>query len=296
MKTLHAVFILVFLSASSLVSAQQQYTVDGQTYVLKTEVEGPLTLLWNTIDGEYRYFSKKGTTIAELKNTRLNGTYQEEYKDVLATHADDVAISFADTNLTLSSLSDFFVAYNKRKDPEYTFDKPDIKLDFRLGGFFGITNNPYVSNPENTTTPSFGVDLEIIDEVRLRRHAALLRFKQTLSTSDYSYSSSQLSLNYRFKFIKTERIDVFLNTKIVAYTYSSNEVEFVTTGPADEPILNTVEETGGSFQAPGAFGIGADVALGNGYLTFSYNDIVAIGVDGNGETPLDFTLGYKFNL
>jgi len=36
--------------------------------------------------------------------------------------------------------------------------------------------------------------------------------------------------------------------------------------------------------------------LGNGYLFFTYNDIVGLGIDSNGEFPVDFTLGYKFNL
>ncbi|MFT5250757.1 MAG: hypothetical protein ACI93P_002500, partial [bacterium] len=41
---------------------------------------------------------------------------------------------------------------------------------------------------------------------------------------------------------------------------------------------------------------GADYALGNGYLTFMYNDFVSVVQESNSEFPLDFSLGYKFNL
>ena len=108
----------------------------------------------------------------------------------------------------------------------------------------------------------------------------VVRFKQTLENSDTNYSSSQFSLNYRFKFVKSSKLDVFINTKFVAYTYIKNE-----------------STSGGSFQAPIAFGLGADYAVGNGYITFSYNDIVGLGIENvDGNFPVDFTLGYKFKL
>src|SRR5690606_13795865 len=116
MKSLLPILIC-FLLFSSTIQAQQEYTVDGQSYTLNTEIEGSLTLLWNTINGEYRYFSKKGNDIVELKNTKLNGDYQEEYKEVLRQQTSDAAVSTEDVKLTLPSLHDFFVEYNKKKDP-----------------------------------------------------------------------------------------------------------------------------------------------------------------------------------
>ena len=39
------------------------------------------------------------------------------------------------------------------------------------------------------------------------------------------------------------------------------------------------------------------IKIGKGtFLTLSYNDFIAAGVDDNGETPIDFTAGLKFNL
>ena len=104
--------VLGFILLATTIHAQQQYTIDGETYNLKTEVDGSLTLLWNTIDGEYRYFSKKENEIVELKNTKQDGRYQEEFKKVLYQQTADISISIDKVNLTLPSLHSFFVEYN----------------------------------------------------------------------------------------------------------------------------------------------------------------------------------------
>lgn len=289
MKRLLVLFC--FFTTLALYS-QQQYTVAGQTYTLETEVEGPITLLWNSIDNEYRYFIKKGNTITELKNTKANGDYQEEYKEVLQLQANEATMPIEDVKLTLPSLRKYIVSYNKQMDPSFTSEKQNIQLKTRLGAFVGASNNVYYTNPDNTILPAFGVDFEIIDEVKLRRHALVFRFKQLLENSDYEFSYSEFSLNYRFKFIKTAKVDVFINTKIAAYSYASRDITYVNSSGNEERISGS----GGDLQAPGAFGLGADFALGNGYLTLSYNDIVAIGLESSDEFPVDFTVGYKFNL
>ena len=80
MKRILLITSLLFALQAPLL-AQETFEVDGSSYSLKTEVDGTLTLLWNTIDGEYRYFAKKGSAITELKNTKTNRRYQEEYKE-----------------------------------------------------------------------------------------------------------------------------------------------------------------------------------------------------------------------
>ena len=68
--------------------------------------------------------------------------------------------------------------------------------------------------------------------------------------------------------------------------------------PADPAVPGSqqVELSGGNIQAPILLGLGADIKLGNGFLTFGYNDLIGLTIDDNGEFPVDFTLGYKFNL
>ena len=273
--------------------AQEHYTIGGKEYDLKTETAGTLTLLWNTIEGEYRYFSKKGKDVVELKNTQVDGRYQEEYKETLRAQTADQSMEVDNVKLTLPGLKRFFNEYNKKSDPNYTVAASSIALKTRLGVFAGISNAVFTHNPDNTLLPVAGIDFEIMDQVKLKRHSIVLRFKQTFENADYAYSSSQFSLNYRFKFVKTETFDVFANAKFASYTYVKKDIGVIDPATGDAVMVST---SGGSLQAPATFGIGADMALGKGYLTFSYNDIVGLGVENNGEFPLDFTLGYKFNL
>jgi hypothetical protein len=292
MKSLIPLFALFFILSAGTLQAQQQYTVEGQTYNLNTEVEGALTLLWNTIDGEYRYFSKKGNDIVELKNTKQDGDYQEEYKQILQQQTSDAPVSTEKVKLTLPSLHAFFATYNKKKDPNFNETEKSIDLQFRLGAFAGVGNSVYTENPTNELQPIAGIDLELIDNVKLRRHSIVFRFKQTFESSEYKYSASQLSLNYRFKFVKTPKFDAFINTKFAALTFSSREYTVIPFGGS--AMVN--KESGSDFSAPITFGLGADYKVGNGYITFNYNDIVGLSVDNNGEFPIDFTFGYKFNL
>lgn len=294
MKTLLSLAMVSLFLLLTESNAQEKYTVDGKQYSLFTEIEGSLTLLWNTIDGEYRYFSKKGDAILELTNTKVDGKFQEEFKETLALQTSDVNLGLEKVKLTRPSLSSFFVLYNKAKDPNFSHETKSIKLKTRLGAFGGVTNNIFNGSISNDITPSAGIDFEIIDDVILKRHSVVVRFKQVFNSNEFESSSSQFSLNYRFKFAKTPKFDAFINTKFVAYTYSS-EKNIVNPDP-DATTGVLVKEAGGNLIAPIGLGIGADYLVGNGYITFLYNDIVALGVTSNGEFPTDFTLGYKFNL
>lgn len=291
MKTLLSLTVLYLFLAVPAIHSQNLHTVDGKEYSLKTEVEGDLTLLWNSIEGEFRFFSKKGEEIIELTNTKQDRAYQEEYKDVLRSQTSDGSVSVDKLKLTLKSLKDFFNSYNSEMDPDYSEIDNNIQLKTRLGAIIGMSNSIYTQNPDNITLPTAGIDFEVFEKDQLLRHSLVFQFKQTFENSSYKYSLTQFSLNYRFKFVKSETFDVFINTKIAAFNHLNLEYE--------REVNNTIEpfkKSGGSFQAPLTFGLGADYALGNGYLTFSYNDLVGLGIDSNGEFPIDFSIGYKFNL
>jgi len=292
MKNLLLYPLLAFSLFAGSLFAQETYTVAGEQLPLKTEVDGSISLLWNVIDGDYRYFIKKDNHIIELTNTKADGDYQEEYKQVLQAQTSDKDISEDKVKLTTASLSEYFNAYNKMADPNFIASENNINLKTRLGAFVGITNSIYSLNPTNQTLPTLGLDFEIVDNNLLKRHSIVFRFKQIFESSEYKYSSSQLSLNYHFKFIKKERLDVFITTKIAGYESITKEVMVI----VNYDTVNLVSVTNDNFQGLFNFGFGADYALGNGYLSFSYNDIVSITQDSNGEFPLDFTLGYKLNL
>jgi hypothetical protein len=159
-----------------------------------------------------------------------------------------------------------------------------------------MSNSIFTGNPTNSLQPLAGIDLELVDGVKLKRHAMVLRFKQTFESNEYKYSASQLSLNYRFKFVKTPKFDAFINIKFAALTFSNKEITYLDPSEPLPPVYITQKESGSAFNAPIIFGLGADYKVGNGYITFNYNDIVGLTVDNNGEFPVDFTVGYKFNL
>ncbi len=291
MRPARLLFVLAML-LSLHTYGQQEYTVDGQTLTLQTQVEGKLTLLWNVIDGEYRYFSKKGNSITPLVNTKVDGQYQEEYKDVLSQQTSDGVVATNNLKLTLSSLTEFFNTYNAQSDPTFVATPSGSDVETRLGGFFGLMNNIYFVNPDNTALLMAGVDFEVLEKNKLRRHSVVFQFRQVFSNSDYDFSSSQISMNYRFKYVQSEALDLFINLKLASYTYVNRTID-----PADlVDELDSIAGSGGSFQSPLAFGLGADIPVGNGFITVAYNDILAITLDNNGDFPIDFSLGYKFIL
>jgi len=143
---------------------------------------------------------------------------------------------------------------------------------------------------ENTFITQLGIDFEIFDTTKFRKHAILFQFRQLFGNNDFDINSSQLSLNYRFKFIKTNSVEFFINTKIADLVIIDGDIE--------QTLSNgeTIFSKGATeFQAPVAFGLGADIALGNGYLTLGVYDLIALNLE-NDNFPIDFVAGYKFNL
>src|SRR5690606_400965 len=101
--------------------------------------------------------------------TKQNGDYQEEYKEVLKQQTSDAAVPTENVKLTLPSLHDFFVEYNKKKDPSFSDEKSSIELQLRLGAFVGVGNSIFTENPTNALQPLAGIDLELVDVVKLKR-------------------------------------------------------------------------------------------------------------------------------
>jgi len=285
--------LLLAFACSLSLYAQTNYTIDGKEYSLSTEIEGTLSLLWTTKGGTYQYFSKKGTDLTALINTKIDGEFQEEYKQVLQSQTKDQGMSTDKVKLTLPSLKEFFSEYNQKVDPNYPDLPPKAKLKARLGFFGGMTNYPFFSNPDNTLLPQIGAEVEIVDEVKLKRHSMLVQLRQLFATSDYDFSSTQISLNYRFKFVKSDAVDLYINTKFADYVYITQDIDDPN---GDGDPEDAISGSGGNFRAPFALGLGADIPLGNGFLTVAYNDIFALNLEDNGDFTVDFSVGYKFSL
>ncbi len=289
MKRISLILLLISISFSAF--SQKDYTVNGKTYNLKTEVEGSLNLIWNIVDGNYRYFVENDNKIEELVNTKnTSGSYQEEYITSLKQFTGSTDINAKSVKLTLPSLRNFINGYNATQDENYSFSENKLKVNTRLGLFGGITNNPFVDNPDNSTTPLFGAELELYDDDKAKRHAAFLQLTHVLENDDVNYSATELALGYRFRFIYSKKFNLHANLKLVTLSFSNS-----TTTPEEggEPI----DKSATSFDAPVIFGLGADIKISeNGFITLYYNELFALSLDNQGNFSTNLAIGYKFNL
>lgn len=283
------ILLCVIFTLSSSLYSQETYSVNGETLELKTEVDGKLDLLWNVIDGKYRYFVRtENGTITELKNTKSpEGNYNEDYKTTLYQLTNGQ--STKNLKLTLYSLKDFFDSYNTLVDDSYSSIQSDKKLGLRFGFSGGITNNPFVGNPDNTFAPLIGVELELYDANNESRHSGFLQGRHAFSTDDFNYATTEFSLGYRFRFIHQDTFSLYGQTKFATVNFT--DVTFIDANAMEADINET------AFDLPFIFGIGTDIKISdNSYITFIYSELFAVFFDNQGNFPVDFSLGYKFNL
>ncbi|MDY2585824.1 hypothetical protein [Winogradskyella aquimaris] len=269
--------------------SQETYTVNGESLELKTEIDGDLDLLWNVIDGQFRYFVRtKDGTLTELKNTKdEDKNYKEEYKSTLRNLTNGMATD--KLKLTLYSLRNYLDAYNASVDSSYTSTTTESNVQFRLGLSGGLTNNPFVGNPDNIKTPMIGAELEIYEANVLPRHSGFLQARYTFENDDFKYSTTELSLGYRFRFINKESFSIYGQVKLATLNFSN-----VTFLNQDNLEVNSNET---AFDIPFIFGIGSDIKVGNNsYITIIYGELFALLLDNQGNFSTDIAVGYKFNL
>ncbi len=283
-------FLLVLTTCSFSVSAQQKHTINGKNYELKTAVEGHLNLLWNIVDKQFRYFVKTADgNVSELLNTKdSSNNYQEQYKIQLKELTKGANVNTNDLKFTLNDLTQFFKHYNSAiGHSAYLDEKPILK--FRLGFYGGITNHPFVNNMNNTKVPFFGTELEVFSSNENSNHAGFFSIEHALDNDDFKYTSTQLALGYRYRFINKSSFNIYGNALLATYNFSKRTI--LLTSTTNEVVKNS------TFKIPFAFGLGADIKISDGsFITLSYNELIALFVDNNGNFPIDFAVGYKFNL
>lgn len=281
---------------SQITFSQETYTINNETLELKTEIDGQLDLLWNIIDGKYRYFVRDAdANIQELINTKgSDNKFQEEYKSILSDLTKGSNLSTDKVNLTLFSLTEFLNDYNVTKDSGYT-SRERAQIMSRLGVFGGLTNSPFVENPENKSTPFFGAEFEIFEANRLPRHAGIFSIRHTLEHDDFKYSNTQLALGYRYRVINQPNFNIYGNLKFVTYNFT--DYTFVNEDPDNPGTFITDEGKSSDLDTPFIIGLGADIKISeNSYITFAYHEIFALFLDSQGNFPIDFAIGFKLNL
>ncbi|MEZ4797255.1 MAG: hypothetical protein R2785_08795 [Flavobacteriaceae bacterium] len=291
MKNYILSFTLCFITFTSF--SQETYIVNGTSYELKTEVSGTIDLLWNIIDGKYRYFAKKGDAIVELTNTKdSNKKYKEEYKTILEGITPEAAASASKVKLTLFSLSDYIEAYNASLDSNYR-EKPKAKLLTRFSTFGGITNSPYVINPDNVSNPVLGFEFELSESVTLPRHSIYFQGRQVFSTDKFDYSATHLVIGYRFRFVNQDTFSIYTSLDLAQYVFT--KIEGVILNDLDQFEMGEIKSNG--FEAPFSFGIGADIKLSEtSFLSITYNELFALLLENEGNFSTSFAIGYKFIL
>ncbi|HZW77447.1 MAG TPA: hypothetical protein VFF21_03955 [Flavobacteriaceae bacterium] len=261
-------------------------TTDRNPSDLIVAVEGPLSLLWKKEKGHYHFYSKKDSEIIELVNSSVNGSFKEEYKEVLKKHSENL-LPVDDVSLNLRSLINFYVRYNRRKtDPDFA----EAKTEHRLGVFGGTDNATYSHNPTNAIHPTFGIVYELSEAGKRRRFSVVFRYTQVLEDAEHQYAASKFSFNYRLKFIRTNRVDFYLNTNIAEYNFSRFSEVF------ENEDIPDFKGKGSGLNTPFTFGIGLDYKIGRGYLGLAYNEIVSLNQKSNSEFPINLSLGYKIIL
>lgn len=144
-------------------------------------------------------------------------------------------------------------------------------------------------NPDNIKTPIIGAELEIYEANVLPRHSGFLQARHTFENDDFKYSTTELSLGYRFRFINKESFSIYGQVKLATLNFSN-----VTFLNQDNLEVNSNET---AFDIPFIFGIGSDIKVGNNsYITIIYGELFALLLDNQGNFSTDIAIGYKFNL
>ena len=294
MKTLSLLFILL-LTPTFYSIAQEHYTIKGETLILNTEVEGDLDLLTLKLDKGYRFFVRDSyNNIHELINTRdIDSTYFNEFRHTLTELTKESNMSTEQVAFSKYGLKQFIKAYNKKGTRRYAYTEDKVETQIRLGVFGGITNHPLVENTNNTKTVYFGTEVELFEKKEHPRQSGFIGLEQTLKSDGFNYTSTIINLGYRFRFINCSVFNSYINLQLATYTFSKHVILVEN----ENMTLEEMTVKNNTFRVPFIFGIGSDIKVSeNGFITLIYNEIVSIFVKNNGHFPINFSIGYKFNL
>lgn len=285
-------FLLIFVLFCFSASTQEQYTINGETLVLKTEAKGAIDLLWTITDREFRYFIKKDGNITELKNTKgSTKKFQEEYKVILNNLTKGSELNTSKVKFTLYSLRNLINEYNSSQDPNYVAIK-DATVQSILLIFGGVSNSPLISNPDNISTPLFGAEIEVFEATNLPSHSIYFKFQHRFQRDSFKNSQTQFGVGYRFRFLNKKTFSFYANILAATYSFNKQTVTFL-----DSDVLSENEISRNGFSAPFIFGVGVDFKVSDhSFIALTYNELFALLLENKGNFSTHFALGYKFKL
>ena len=149
-----------------------------------------------------------------------------------------------------------------------------------------------MENPDNVKTPVIGAELEVLPSED-SRHSGFFQIRSTFENDDFEYSTTELSLGYRFRIINTAKFGFYGDVKFATVNFKKATVTFVN----DDSVLVTESVSETAFDVPFIFGIGAEYRITeNSLITLGYNQLFAALIDNQGNFSTDITLGYKLRL
>ncbi|NRD19187.1 hypothetical protein HNV08_03935 [Winogradskyella eckloniae] len=286
MKTFYFFILLLFTFQFNF--SQENYTINGETLELNTEVKGKLSLLWTSENGGFRYFVKKNNTITELINSKgKDKNYLAEYKTTLSNLTNGKETE--SLKFRLYDIKSLIDAYNLSEDNAYNSAVKKGKIGLRLGAFGGFTNSPFVENPENALGLLLGGELEFFEADSLPRHSGILQARHAFDTDEFNYSTTEFALGYRYRLVNKSCFSVYGQVKLVTVNMFNSTLK--------DANNNDVDNSATSLDVPFIFGIGSDIKVGkNSYLTITYGELFAAFLKNQGNFSTDLSIGYKFNL
>lgn len=274
----------------SIATGQEKVTVNKESLYLKLEAKGKLDLLSSKTKDTIRLFIRdKNGNIQELLNTKNDdNSFNKEYKTVLTTLTKDSGMSMENVGYGRYSLKQFIKAYNSNGTKRYTYTDEKVLTQTRLGLFAGMTNHPFMENPNDSKTPFFSIELEVFEKKPLPMQSGFFSISHALEKDDYKFVTTVLAIGHRLRFINKEKINIYTNLNLATYTFSKETIE------VDDL---TITEKNSAFRVPFSLGIGGDIKVSeNGFVSLIYNELFAVFASNSDHFPVNFAAGYKFNL
>lgn len=281
------ILLTCLLLSFSFAFAQTKTDINGYEVELKKATEGALDLYWSVFQRKYYFFVE--TEDGTLHRLNENPEEQDFYKAKLS----ELTAGFGNTSelfFELKPLQQYINGYNASLDPNYKSYEIPPQIKWYATIFGGVTNNPFVSNPDNVINPQIGLEFEFAPNVPQHMHSGFLQVRHAFKSNEFEYQTTEFNIGYRFRYLRKERFNLFAQVKAV--TFNINEVVL-----EDELTDTQIKVNSNSFDAPFIFGLGADFKIGkNSYITFIYSELFAIFFDYQGNFPVDLSLGYKLKL
>lgn len=275
-------FLLLCVTFTKALVAQNNYTVNGESLILYMEEQGDLNLLTERSQKTYRFFILKQDKIIELT--------PENYQTKLNELTKDEQLNVSKVNYNIRSLSQFIQLYNEKSREASTVSE----LDWRIGVWSGLSNFTNFTNEFNVNTIFTGIELELFSPTHHTRNSLFTHVRGTFPIDDeLGVEFIELMLGYRFKLINTNQFHLYFDSELV--TFGRYTESFVVENSNSE--INETSQTNTSLSTPLGLGIGAAVFLSEELLlTFGYSNVVRLGESTRSDFPIDFRLGLKFGF